>query len=203
MDSSKEQDGVGQPKHRVVVGVTGASGTPLALCCLRMLRDVDDVEVHLVASEAARMTASYELDADFSELTSLADVCYDDEALDAPISSGTFETAGMIVIPCSMKTVAGIASGYSDNLLLRAADVTIKEQRPLVLVAREAPLSAIHLNNLARLATLPGVSICPPVMSYYHQPKNISDMEHHLVGKALQQLGIHTAGFKRWSGGAL
>ena len=183
---------------RVVVGVTGASGTPLAIRCLRMLREAGDVEVHLVASAAAFTTASYETDVPFDEITALADVCHDDAALDAPIASGTFSTAGMIVIPCSMKTVAGIACGYSDSLLLRAADVTVKEGRRLVLVAREAPLSAIHLQNLARLAALPGVSVCPPVLSYYHRPKSLEDVERHIVGKALQQLGIDAEGFARW-----
>ena len=102
--------------RRIVVGVTGASGTPLAARCLRMLREIDGIEVHLVASEAARTTAAYELDGSFEDLTALADVCHDDAALDAPIASGTFETGGMIVVPCSMKTAAGIASGSSDSL---------------------------------------------------------------------------------------
>lgn len=185
-------------KKRVVVGVTGASGTPLAARCLRMLREIGGVETHLVASAAAFTTASYEIDAPFEEIASLADVCYDDGALDAPIASGTFRTSGMIVVPCSMKTVAGIASGYSDSLLLRAADVTVKEGRRLVLVAREAPLSAIHLQNLARLAALPGVSVCPPVLSYYHRPESLEDVERHIVAKALQQLGIEAEGFARW-----
>lgn len=185
-------------KKRVVVGVTGASGTPLAVRCLRMLREIEGIETHLVASAAAFTTASYEIDVPFEEIASLADVCHDDDALDAPIASGTFQTAGMIVVPCSMKTVAGIASGYSDSLLLRAADVTIKEGRRLVLVAREAPLSAIHLQNLARLAALPGVSVCPPVLSYYHRPESLKDVERHIVAKALQQLGIEAEGFARW-----
>ncbi len=185
---------------RVVVGMSGASGTPLALRCLRMLREIDGVEVHLVASDAARVTASYETDVPFEEIASLADVCHDDAALDAPIASGTFETIGMIVVPCSMKTVAGIASGYSDSLLLRAADVAVKEGRRLVLVAREAPLSAIHLGNLARLAALPGVSVCPPVLSYYHRPESLEDVERHIVGKALQQLGLEAVGLERWEG---
>ena len=184
--------------RRIVVGVTGASGTPLAARCLRMLREIDGIEVRLVASEAARTTAAYELDGSFEDLTALADVCHDDAALDAPIASGTFETGGMIVVPCSMKTAAGIASGYSDSLLLRAADVTVKEGRRLVLVAREAPLSVIHLQNLTRLASLPGVSICPPVLSYYHRPESLEDMERHIVAKALQQLGVDVEGFARW-----
>lgn len=184
--------------RRVVVGVTGASGTPLAARCLRMLHEAGGIETHLVASDAARTTAAYETDVPFDDIAALADVCHDDAALDAPIASGTYQTAGMIVIPCSMKTVAGIASGYSDSLLLRAADVTVKEGRRLVLVAREAPLSAIHLQNLARLAALPGVSVCPPVLSYYHRPESLEDVERHIVGKALQQLGIEAPGFRRW-----
>lgn len=185
-------------KKRLVVGITGASGTPLAIHCLRVLRAQDDVEVHLVATEAAKLTAEYESSIPFSEIAQLADVYYAEEALDAAISSGTFKTAGMLVVPCSMKTVAGIASGYSDNLLLRAADVTLKEQRPLVLAARETPLSPIHLRNMAQLSAIPGVQIMPPMLTYYMHPESIQDMEHHLVAKMLSRFGVDVPDFRAW-----
>ena len=129
----------------------------------------------------------------------LADAVYDNRDIGAAIASGSFPTEGMIVLPCSMKTAAGIAHGYSDNLLLRAADVTIKEQRPLVLVPREAPLSKIHLDNLAYLAAVPGVFILPPVLSYYHHPRTLEEMEQQIVGKILSRFGIETADYHIWS----
>lgn len=183
---------------RLVVGMTGASGTPLALHCLRVLHRMDNIEVHLVATRAAQITASYEVPLAWNEIEALADVCHADDRLDAPIASGTYRTAGMLVIPCSMKTVAGIASGYSDSLLLRAADVTLKEQRPLVLAARETPLSPIHLRNMAELSAIPGVSIMPPVLTYYMHPESIQDMEHHLVAKMLARFGIEVPDFRAW-----
>ena len=115
-------------------------------------------------------------------------------------ASGSFQTAGMLIVPCSMKTAAGICCGYSDNLILRAADVTIKEQRPLVLAARETPVSAIHLRNLAELARLPGVHIIPPMMTFYHQPKTIQEMVHHIAAKLLEPFGIEAEGYRRWTG---
>lgn len=187
--------------QRIIIGMTGASGTPLAIHCLKVLREMEGFETHLVATEAAVLTAGYEASMPFSDITALADVYHEDDALDAPIASGTFDALGMIIIPCSMKTVAGIASGYSDNLLLRAADVTIKEHRKLVVVARETPLSSIHLKNLAAISTLPDVVVLPPMMTYYLSPDNIADMEHHIVAKALGQFGIDVAGFQRWGEG--
>ena len=183
---------------RIVVGISGASGTPLALHTLRALRELPYIETHLVMTDGARLTAGYESNLELEEIEALSDVVYREDQLDAAVASGTFVTAGMIIIPCSMKTVAGIANGYSDNLLLRAADVTIKEQRPLVLVARETPLSPIHLKNMTYLSTLPGVSIVPPVMSYYIKPESIEDMEHHIVAKALARFGIEITHAHHW-----
>lgn len=185
-------------KIRLVVGITGASGTPLAVHVLRVLRDMPQVEVHLVATRAARITAGYESDLAWEQIEALADASYGEGQLDAPIASGTFRTAGMLVVPCSMKTVAGVACGFSDNLLLRAADVTLKEQRPLVLAARETPLSPIHLRNMATLAAIPGVSIMPPVLTYYMRPDSIRDMEHHLTAKMLARFGLDVPDFKAW-----
>lgn len=150
-------------------------------------------------TRGARLTARYEVgDQGAEELMSLADAYHELDALGDSIASGTFKTLGMVVIPCSMKTVAGIATGYSDNLLLRAADVTIKEKRPLVLVTRETPLSPIHLNNMMQLAAIPSITLMPPMMTYYIQPETIADMEAHLVAKVLERFGIELSSMKRW-----
>ena len=195
---------------RIVVGISGASGSPLALRFLEALRAQDDVEIHLVVSDSALLTASYELphtdEADTAAGTNetanpfkrFAHVYHEPTAFDASISSGSFEVDVMVIIPCSMKTVAGIASGYADNLLLRAADVTIKEKRPLILVARESPLSPIHLKNLSYLSTLPTVSIVPPLLTYYGGQTTVQDMEDHLIGKIFSLLGLSYKPFKRW-----
>ena len=187
-------------REAVVVGVSGASGAPLAVRTLEVLRSLGAYDTHLVATEGARLTAEYELEQGFSALESLADHVHSPHDIGACVASGTFETRGMVVVPCSMKTVAGIASGYSDNLLLRAADVCVKEKRPLVLAAREAPLSPIHLRNMEYLATLPNVTVCPPVLTYYIQPATLEAMELHLVAKMLSPLGIRVPGFQRWEG---
>ena len=129
----------------------------------------------------------------------LADVIYDNQDIGAAPASGIFQALGMIVIPCSMKTVAGIHSGYSDNLLLRAADVTLKERRKLVLVARETPLSTIHLRNLYELSQM-GAIIVPPMLSFYQKPDSLEEMTNHIVGKVLDQFGIDMPGFHRWEG---
>ena len=182
-------------KKRLVIGMSGASGTPLAVRTLQALREVPDVETHLVATESAMLTAGYEGPLSFEQIVALADVYYEGNPIDAAIASGTFQTAGMLVVPCSMKSVAGIANGFSDNLLLRAADVCVKEKRPLVLAARETPLSPIHLRNLQTLAGLPKVWIMPPMMTWYMKPQSIEEMEHHLVAKMLAPFGIEVPAF--------
>lgn len=185
---------------RLIVGVSGASGTPLACRFVRQLKAHTDFEVHLIATRGARLTAQHEAPKAFEEMLAAADCVHDIAAIGDTVASGTFATRGMVIVPCSMKTVAGIASGYSDNLLLRAADVTLKEQRPLVLVARETPLSPIHLRNLSTLAALPGVSLVPPMMSYYHKPASIEDMEDQIIGKLFDRLGLDYPPFARWAG---
>ena len=182
-------------KKRLVIGMSGASGTPLAVRTLQALREVPDVETHLVATESAVLTAGYEGPLSFEQIVALADVYYEGNPIDAAIASGTLQTAGMLVVPCSMKSVAGIANGFSDNLLLRAADVCVKEKRPLVLAARETPLSPIHLRNLQTLAGLPKVWIMPPMMTWYMKPQSIEEMEHHLVAKMLAPFGIEVPAF--------
>ena len=185
---------------RIVVGVSGASGAPLALACLQELRRHPDWEVHLIMSKGAERTLLWETDFTLEQVRGLAHTCYDIENIGAGPASGTFETQGILIVPCSMKTAAGIVSGYTENLLLRAADVTIKEGRPLVVVPREAPLSCIHLRNLTQLSQIPGVTVLPPVMTFYHRPISVEEMTHHLVCKMLERFGIKPYQFKRWTG---
>ncbi len=184
-------------KPRIVVGVSGASGVPLAFRLLEELRNHREYEIHLVVSNGAERTITLETDHTLHDLHALADVVHDVKNIGASIASGTFRTLGMVVIPCSMKTLAGIASGYSDNLLLRAADVTLKERRPLILITRETPLSRIHLRNMATVAEY-GAVVMPPMMTHYHRPKTIADMENHLIGKILHEFAIEATTFNRW-----
>lgn len=191
------------PVRRMVVAVTDASGSPLALDLLRELRRLGNWETHVVVSRGALTTARHELpEYGASVFRDLADKCYDNADIGAAIASGSFGTDGMAVIPCSMKTLAGIHSGYSDNLILRAADVTIKERRPLVLAVRETPLSPIHLRNMAELAAM-GVVILPPMLSFYGLPQTIGDMVRQVTGKVLDVFREDAAGYRRWNGGDL
>ena len=169
-------------KKRIIVGISGASGMPLAWELLRQLRARrDQAETHLQVLEK------------------MADYVYDNQNIGAAPASGSFRTDGMIVVPCSMKTAAGIASGYSDNLLLRAADVTLKERRRLVLVARECPLSTIHLRNLYELSRY-GAVILPPVLSFYNHPDSLDCCIRHITGKILDMFGLEGEGYRRWEG---
>ncbi len=180
---------------KIIVGITGASGAPLALRMLKQLSKFKDIEIHLVMSAGAKQTFKYETQENAKKL---CHVFYDNKNLGAAIASGTFNTDGMIIIPCSMKSVSALACGTSSNLLLRAADVCIKEKRKLVLVPRETPLSPIHLDNLAYLAKLQNIMILPPVLGYYTKPKSIKDMEDLIVGKILNYFDLDMENFKRW-----
>lgn len=163
------------------------------------VRELPGWETHLVISRGAEITIGEEIDLGVEEVKGLAAAVYDNDDIGASIASGTFRTEGMVVIPCSMKTVAGIYSGYTDNLLLRSADVTLKERRPLVVLARETPLSTIHLRNLYELSRL-GVSILPHMVSYYHRPASVEDMTHHIVCKTLGVWHIQVPGYRIWQG---
>ena len=165
---------------------------------MRALRDADDIEVHLVLSEQAKQTIVLETDRSPAELEALADVTYDDGDLAAAISSGSFITSGMLVVPCSMKSAAAISYSLGANLLVRAADVCLKERRPLVLMVRESPLHLGHLRTLTRLAEI-GAIILPPVPGFYARPRSVEDIVAHTVGKALDQLAVPHELFKRWS----
>ena len=184
-------------KKRLVVGISGASGAILGIEILKLLRDNAEWESHLVVSKGAEMTIHDETEYTLEEVLALAHKVYDIKNIGSSIASGTFKTEGMVIVPCSMKTVAGVASGYSDNLLLRAADVTLKERRKLVIAAREAPLSTIHLRNMLTLAEA-GAIIIPPMVTYYNKPLSLEDMNRHIAGKILDKFGIEITGFKRW-----
>ena len=187
-------------KKRVVVGMSGASGAILGIEALRIFRELGGYETHLIVSTGAELTIALETGATLDEVRGLADVVHDNANLGAAVASGSFRTMGMLVVPCSMKTVAGIAHGFSDNLLLRAADVMLKEGRPLVLMPRETPLSIIHLRNLLAAAEA-GAAIVPPMVTHYHGPTSIADMNRHLLGKALGRMGIDLPGMRRWGEG--
>lgn len=182
---------------RLIIGITGASGVVMGYELLLALRRMGDVETHLVMTRCAEQTFLHETELSLEEVREAADVCYDAENLGADISSGSFRTEGMIVIPCSMKTVAGIASGFSENLLLRAADVCLKEGRKVVLVPREMPLSRIHLRNLLEAAEV-GCRILPPVLTFYNGADTVEKQVQHILGKILMQFDLPYEPFVPW-----
>jgi polyprenyl P-hydroxybenzoate/phenylacrylic acid decarboxylase-like protein len=183
----------------LVVGICGASGPQYGIRLLRVLRELGSYEVHLVLSRGADATIRLEAEMEPQEVCALADQIYDPSNMAASISSGSFQTAGMVVCPCSMRTLAAIATGLSDTLLVRAADVCLKERRRLVLVPRETPLNLIHLRNMVTV-TEAGAIVLPPVPAFYHRPQTIDDLIDHTVGKVLDQLGIKHQLFQRWKG---
>jgi polyprenyl P-hydroxybenzoate/phenylacrylic acid decarboxylase-like protein len=180
--------------------LSGSSAPQLGVTFLRAVRRLDQrVETHLVLSAGARRSIELELRTDPAEVEKLADVAYDPADLGAAISSGSFPVLGMVVIPCSMRTLAAVATGNSDSLLTRAADVSLKERRPLVLVTRETPLSYIHIRNMETV-TLAGATVLPPVPAFYHRPSTIDDLLLHTCGKVLDQLGLEHDLYQRWTG---
>ena len=185
-------------KKRLIVGVSGASGAPIAVQVLRALRQAG-VESHLILTDGGRRTVQAETGLTPEQFCALADCAYDNRDIGAGPASGTWRSCGMLIVPCSMKTLAGVHSGYSDSLLLRAADVTLKEARPLVLCPRETPLSPIHLRNLYELSQL-GVRIVPPMLSYYNVPASVDDLTRHITCKLLDCFDIEADGFRRWEG---
>jgi 4-hydroxy-3-polyprenylbenzoate decarboxylase len=177
----------------ILVAVTGASGVIYAVRLLEVLRE-KKVETVCITSDAARKIMKHELDGKEAELFR---GCYDEEDIEAPFSSGSYGLRAMVVIPCSMKTLSAIANGYSSNAITRSADVVIKENGKLILVPRETPLSAIHLENMLKLARL-GVTILPAMPAFYHKPKKVEDVVDFVVGKVLDSLGIENDLYKRW-----
>lgn len=184
---------------KIIVGITGASGVILGVSLLKALAAQPDCETHLVVTDGAKKTFEYETDMRFQDIAVWADYQHDINNLAAPIASGSFKTDGMVVIPCSMKSLSGIVTGFTDNLLLRAADVCLKERRRVVLVPRELPLSLIHLENMSK-AALQGCIILPPMLTFYNNPGSIQDMVNHLMGKIMLLFDIAFAEFAPWKG---
>lgn len=189
--------GGSEERRRLVVGMSGSSAPQLGIALLEALRHRPEVETHLVVSEGARRSIELEAGVDPGQVTKLADVAYDPRDLAASVSSGSFITEGMVVIPCSMRSLAAIATGNSTDLLTRAADVTLKERRRLVLVTRETPLNLIHIRNMETV-TLAGATVLPPVLGFYHRPRTVDDLVAQVVGKVLDQFGIGHELFRRW-----
>lgn len=184
---------------KIIVGVTGASGVLMSYYLLKALKNIENCEIHLVISEGGIKNCELETDRPLEDLLSLADIVHDVNNMAASISSGSFITDGMIVMPCSMKTLAGITTGYADNLILRAADVCLKESRRVVLVPREMPFGKVHLRNLKEAADL-GCIIVPPTLTFYNGAKTMEDQINHIVGKVLMQFGISYEKFIPWIG---
>ncbi|TFY99779.1 UbiX family flavin prenyltransferase [Ramlibacter rhizophilus] len=186
--------------RRLIVAITGASGAIYGIRLLQVLRALPGWETHLVMSASGALTASQEVDLKRSEIEALADEVHSVKDIGATVSSGSFRTAGMVVAPCSMKTLAGIAHGLADNLVSRAADVVLKERRRLVLLARETPLNLAHLRNMTAVTEM-GAIVFPPVPAFYVRPASLDDMVNHTVGRVLDLFDVdHSDLVKRWEG---
>jgi flavin prenyltransferase len=184
---------------KIIVGVSGASGVIMSCYLLKALKEQQDMETHLVVSESARKNWQLETNIPIEKLYEIADYNYDDHNMAAAISSGSFKTDGMILIPCSMKTLSGIATGYAANLIVRAADVCLKEGRKVVLVPREMPLGKIHLMNMKTVSDL-GCVLIPPMLTFYNKPQSVDDQINHIIGKILMQFGLDHKKFVSWTG---
>lgn len=182
--------------NRIVIGISGASGVIYGVRMLSLLQE-KDFETHLIISESGKKNIKIETNYKVSEVEAMATYAYDNKDLGAALASGSFLTEGMVVVPCTIKTLSGIANSYTDNLLVRAADVTLKEKRKLVLVVRETPLHKGHLRLMTTAADM-GSHILPPVPSFYHQPKTINDIINQTIGKIFDYLGIEHDLFRRW-----
>lgn len=186
-----------KPKRRIIVGMSGASGAIFGVRALQVLQAMPEIETHLILSAAAKRTLVEETDWSASDVEALADVVHSHRDIGASVASGSFQTAGMLVAPCSIKTLSGIANCFADNLLTRAADVCLKERRPLVLMVREMPLHLGHL-ELMEKATRYGAIMAPPVPAFYNRPRTLDDIVDHAVGKVLDLFGVEHSMLKRW-----
>lgn len=184
-------------KQRLVIGISGASGVILGIRALEILSQIDTIETHLLITTAARLTIAQETDWTLKDIHALADIVYKENDISASIASGSFTTMGMIVLPCSIKTLSAIANSYADNLLVRAVDVTLKEGRPLILGVRETPLHRGHL-RLMNQAAEAGAIIYPPMPAFYTKPRSIDEMVDNLVGRILARIGIENEQYLRW-----
>ncbi|MDA0367592.1 MAG: UbiX family flavin prenyltransferase [Proteobacteria bacterium] len=187
------------PPKKIIVGITGASGAIFGIRLLDVLRAAPDVETHLILSKWGQQTLEHETTKTAKDVRALADVSYGAGEMSAAVSSGSFRTDGMVIVPCSMRTLGCIANGYGDSLVHRAADVVLKERRRLIIVPRETPLSAIHLENMLKLARM-GVTILPSDPAFYAHPKTIDDLVDHTVARILDQLDIDSDLIERWAG---
>ena len=185
-------------RRRIVVGISGASGAIYGIRLLQVLKELN-VETHLVLTPPAKVTITAETDFRVSDVEKLATKVYRYNDISAAIASGSFQVEAMVIIPCSMHTLGALASGFAENLLLRAAEVTLKERRPLIVVPRETPMTLIHIENMERIARA-GASVVPAMPAFYERPKTLDDIINHLVGKVLDLLGIENKLFSRWSG---
>ncbi len=186
-------------KSPFIVAITGASGTIYGITLLKRLKTIANVETHLVISEAATTTLSLESGLSLEEVRALADVTYNVHDISATIASGSFQAAGMVIAPCSMRTLAAVAHGLCDNLISRSADVTLKERRRLVLLTRETPLNLAHIRNMASVTEMGGI-IFPPVPAFYSHPKTIEDIVDQTIGRVLQLFGIADGSLVTWHG---
>lgn len=186
-------------RKRLIVGISGASGAAYGIRLLELLAERPEAETHLVISRAARLIIAREVGETIDEIEGLADAVYAPDALAAPIASGSFPTAGMVIAPCSIKTLSAVANSYAADLIRRAADVTLKERRPLVLLVREAPLHLGHLRLMAR-ASETGATIFPPVPAFYGHPQTIDDVIDETLGRVLSHLGVENDLYTVWQG---
>lgn len=187
--------------NRLIVGISGASGVIYGIRLLEVLRAVSEIETHLVLSNGGKLNIALETSWEAKQVEALADVVHSDQNLAASIASGSFLTRGMVIAPCSMKTLSGVVNSYADNLIVRAADVVLKEQRRLVLVPRETPLHLGHTRLLCQAAEMGGV-IVPPMPAFYNDPQTVDDIINHTVGRILDLFGIDSGIVKRWEGPA-
>ena len=188
-----------QAPQRLVVGISGASGSIYGIRLLEVLREVPRLETHLVVSRAAKRTLVEETEYSVRDVERLATRVYDDRDIGAALASGSFRTAGMVIAPCSIKTLSALATSHTDTLMARAGDDTLKEGRPLVVVVRETPLHVGHLRQMLALAEM-GAVILPPVPAFYHRPKTIRDLVDHTVGRVLDRVGIPHGLVTEWTG---
>jgi 4-hydroxy-3-polyprenylbenzoate decarboxylase len=187
------------PRKRVIVAISGASGAVYGVRLLQLLRAIDSVQTHLVVSDAGWLNVQQELDLSRADVESLADVVYPVHDVGAAVASGSFQCDGMVVAPCSMRTLAAVAHGLSDNLITRAADVMLKERRRLILMVRETPLNLAHLRNMTSVTEMGGI-IFPPVPGFYHRPQSIAEMVDHTVSRVIDLLGLPQPDASRWAG---
>jgi 4-hydroxy-3-polyprenylbenzoate decarboxylase len=183
---------------RLIVGITGASGAIFGVRALESLKSLE-VETHVILSRWSRATLTHETDYTLDRVEKLASVVHHDDNQSASVSSGSFKTDGMLIAPCSMKTLAAIRAGFGDTLICRAADVILKERRKLVLLARESPFNEIHLENMLALTRM-GAVVFPPAPAFYNRPATLDDVVNHIVGRLLDQFGLDMPGLRRWSG---